>query len=159
MTRFRHAPWSTTAERDILIGTHSAYKRLSESLRPVRTIVLEHQTHALTVTDTIEGTGDHLVTIPLHLAPGVEVAASTPGRVELTAGGKTFVLLWSSEDAWTLEVAGGRVSPSYGVVRPCTRLLWRRSGSLPTSLTMSLGPSVVVRTIEHDQLAAVAASR
>jgi len=38
----------------------------------------------------------------------------------------------------------GRISPSYGVVVPAIKLLWRRSGPTPATLTMSVSPRPVV---------------
>ena len=105
--------------------------------------MLRHHEHALTIEDVIEGTGSHTVTIPLHLVPGVEARSVAPGVVVLAAAGKEFALHWSSASAWTLEIVAARVSPSYGVVVPATRLLWRYAGALPVSLTMSLAPRAV----------------
>ena len=135
--------WEPGIDADVLVGTHSGYDRLDTPVRPIRRLMLRHHEHALTIEDVIEGTGSHTVTIPLHLAPGVEARSVTPGVVVLAAAGKEFALHWSSASAWTLEIVAARVSPSYGVVVPATRLLWRYAGALPVSLTMSLAPRAV----------------
>ena len=130
--------WTTACDRDEFVGTHSGYERLKNPVRPVRTIVLEHATHSLRIEDVLEGAGDHLVTIPLHLSPGVEAVSDGAGRVVLRAGDRVFELLWSSPDEWSLEIGCGRVSPRYGVARSCVRLLWLRSGPVPATLSVRI---------------------
>jgi uncharacterized heparinase superfamily protein len=129
--------WESDSKRDIFIGAHSGYQRLAPSATPVRTIALDHERHTLRIDDVIEGTGEHTVTIPLHLAPGVQVEQRSERQLLLKAGGKTFLLEWSSEVAWKLEIGRGRVSPSYGVVEPSVRLLWKCVAHA-AALTMSL---------------------
>ncbi|MGH9197504.1 MAG: hypothetical protein ACRD1T_17400, partial [Acidimicrobiia bacterium] len=48
--------------------------------------------------------------------------------------------LWESPKDWDIEVAGGRVSPRYGVAVPIVRLMWSRTGTL-TELTMVCTPA------------------
>ena len=132
--------WEAGRERDMFVGTHTGYHRLPEPVRPVRTIVLDHILHTLLINDEVNGKGEHTVRVPLHLAPGVGVRRETPGRIVLSAGGKQFVLLWSSEDEWELDVGAARVSPSYGIIVPSASLAWRRVGQLPCLLRMSIGP-------------------
>src|SRR5439155_5848306 len=90
--------WATGVEQDVFVGTHSGYQRLSSRVSPTRTLTLDHVRHALVVRDVIDGTSDHTVTIPLHLAPGVEARIEGRGEVVLTSGDREFVLLWSSPD-------------------------------------------------------------
>ncbi len=92
----------------------------------MRTLVLNHEQHSLTITDHFTGAGVHIVTIPLHLAPGVEARERHAGELVLSCERtRNFSLLWSSSDEWELTIGQGRVSPSYGVVVPVVRLLWR----------------------------------
>jgi hypothetical protein len=107
---------------------------------PVRTIELDHQSHALAVRDEFEGAGQHRVEIPLHLAPGVEALVKGPGRVMLRAGRRAFQLEWEPVEAWALEIGPGRVSPSYGVAVPTVRLLFAREGEL-RPLGVRIAPS------------------
>jgi uncharacterized heparinase superfamily protein len=137
--------WEIGPERDVFVGTHTGYHRLPDPVSPVRTIMLDHVQHALLISDEIEGTGEHSVTIPLHLAAGVGARREAPGRIVLSAGGKEFVLLWSSADEWQLEVCAARISPSYGIVVPSLSLAWQRRGHLPCALTMSISPHEVER--------------
>ena len=128
-------------------GTHSGYLRLPSPVSPVRTLVLDHERHSLTITDYIAGAGVHIVTIPLHLAPGVEARSERNGELVLTADGKEFLLRWSPTQEWELTVGQGRVSPSYGVVVPVVRVLWRRGAPLPATLNISLWPREIQRSL------------
>jgi Heparinase II/III-like protein len=103
---------------------------------PVRTIELDRGHHRLVVLDEFEGEGEHLVEIPLQLAPDVTAAESGLGRLTLSHG---FRLTWATQADWTLEIGTGWVSPSYGVRVPATRLLWKRRGPL-RSLRVEIEP-------------------
>ena len=104
-----------------------------------RTFALDHAAHALTVTDDLEGNGKHAVEIPLHLAVGV-TAELAAGSAMLVAGGRRFELTWSSTHDWNVAIEDVRVSPTYGVVVPTKRLVWRRSGTL-VSLAVHVAPT------------------
>jgi hypothetical protein len=132
--------FETGTEADTFCGTHAGYRRLTEPVTPVRTIVLDHEQHRLVIRDAFEGNGRHRVTIPLHLAPGVAVRKEGQGRLLIEAGSQRFVLSWSPSAAWSLEVGEGRVSPSYGVALPVVRLSWSREGPLDQTLTVLMGP-------------------
>jgi uncharacterized heparinase superfamily protein len=132
--------FETGLDRDLFVGAHAGYRRLAEPVTPVRTIELDHRTHALRVDDAFEGRGRHRIDVPLHLAPGVTAEVLGPGKVALTAGDKRFRLDWSPADSWALELGKGRVSPSYGVALPCVRLAWRRDGDLEVGLSVRIAP-------------------
>lgn len=123
-------------EPDRFQGAHSGYRRLPHPVTPVRTIELDRVRHRLVVLDEFEGEGEHLIEIPLQLAPAVTAAESSPGRVTLSPG---FRLLWDRPSDWTLEIGTGWVSPGYGVRVEATRLVWRRRGPLRT-LRMEIEP-------------------
>jgi hypothetical protein len=127
---------------NVLRATHHGYERLAQPVTVERAFRLEPQLHALAVIDVLSGDGDHTVEIPLHLAPGVAVTDSQPGRCLVDADGASFVILWAAEDHWTLEVGAGWVSPSYGVKHEIARLAFRRSGPLRPL-------SVVIAPAEH----------
>jgi hypothetical protein len=114
-------------EPDRVQGAHSGYRRLPGAVTPVRTVELDRVRHRLVVLDEFEGEGDHLVEIPLQLAPQVTAEESRPGSVTLSGG---FRLSWIDPADWTLEIGTGWISPSYGVRVQATRLLWRRTGPL-----------------------------
>jgi len=128
------------AERGRLIGAHTGYRRLVPPVTPVRTIELDHASHSLLIHDSFEGSGSHRIEVPLHLASGVAASVRSAGVVELRAGGRCFKLEWEPSRAWALEIGTGRVSPSYGVVRPIVRLLFSREGPLEPPLSVRIAP-------------------
>jgi uncharacterized heparinase superfamily protein len=132
--------WQPGTAFDLFQGTHTGYRRLPKPVQPVRRIVLDHARHALFVEDIFEGGGEHHFEVPLHLAPLVQARIIEPGRVELCAGESTFTLGCASADAWSIDIEAARVSPSYGVVVPTQRLVWRRVGGCDIGLTVYLVP-------------------
>ena len=114
-------------------GAHTGYLRLADPVRPVRTIALEPERHALLVHDALEARAPHDVEIPFHLAPGLEVGDPTDGVVRV--GG--FTLRW--DGPWDCTVEPGWVSPSYGVREPAKKVVFRRHGPVEP-LTVVLAP-------------------
>jgi len=134
--------FETGSEEDRFCGAHSGYERLPAPVTPVRTIVLDHRRHALTITDAFEGAGRHRIEIPLHLAPGVTASEESASRLVLRAGGRAFWLDWEPAGSWSLTIGEGRVSPSYGILRRCVRLLWTREGGPAPALAVRLAPAL-----------------
>lgn len=132
--------WRPGTEFDLLQGGHTGYQRLTSPVTPVRTLMLDHHLHALLVRDEFEGGGRHAVVVPLHLSPSVTATVVEEGRLRLVSREKSFLLLWSDPLLWTLSIDSGRVSPSYGVVQPVTRLYWERTGTLENALTVCILP-------------------
>jgi hypothetical protein len=132
--------WSTSEESDRFEGAHTGYLRLAEPVTPVRTIELDRTAHSLVVLDDFEGTGEHLIEIPIQLAPNVTANESATGLLTLSAGQSRFRLTWAEPGDWTLVVGSGWVSPSYGVKVAATRLEWSRHGPL-RSLRVEIEPA------------------
>jgi hypothetical protein len=133
--------WSTDARRDTWSGRHQGFRKLADPVDVERRIVLEHDTHALSITDTVRGAGRHSVVIPLQLAPGVEYRAASAAGGVLAAAGRRFRLEWSSDVPWSFAPGRSEISPSYGVAIAVNRLEWRRDGELPCSLTVRIEPA------------------
>lgn len=111
-------------------GSHTGFTRLDPPVKPVRTVTLDPMSHRLSIEDRFEGTGEHRVSIPLQLAPGITVRVEANGAIALRSGEKTFVVEWRAPDSWSLEIQEGWVSPSYGIKVAAPRLVWNRSGPL-----------------------------
>lgn len=133
--------WRTGTSVDVFVGSHTGYHRFDRPVTPLRTILLDHAQHALVVEDAFEGIGNHTLEIPLHLAEGVAVQSVVSGEVRLSSPNRQFLLAWGDAGAWQLSIEPGRVSPSYGVVVPITRLFWRREGDLAAPLVLCLIPA------------------
>lgn len=136
--------WETGGVRDVFQGSHGGYRRLPKPIIPERTVILEHQTHTLTIQDRFTGEGGHRVEIPLHLAPGVAVETLSPDSFQLTREQRLFILQWNHPDDWDVSIEPARVSNRYGTVAPALRILWRRTGFLNKPLTVSLRPADIL---------------
>ena len=134
--------WECGPERDMFEGGHTGYRRLPGSFRPVRIIALDHQRHALVVSDRFQsmGSGSVKLEVPLHLAEGVNVEQGMPGEILLSSGSHFFRLAWFGDGNWHFTFATARISPSYGVLRATWRLSWEYEGMPETSLLVCLGP-------------------
>jgi uncharacterized heparinase superfamily protein len=116
-------------ERDVVRMHHTGYRRLPSPVTVRRVIALDHAQHALTISDALIGEGSHAVEIPLHLAPGVRVVTGgSAGNAMLVVGARRFELTWSPAADWNMTVEATRVSPTYGVTVPSSRIVWRRHG-------------------------------
>lgn len=132
--------WAPGSECAIFVGAHAGYKRLDAPVTPVRTVVLDRARSQLLVSDAFEGEGAHEISVPLHLAPGVLASDAGEGVQHLSAGNREFELHWWGE-GFKLSHEEGRVSPSYGRVMSCVRLVWRRAGSVNGRLTILFRPA------------------
>lgn len=132
--------WSPGKAISRIVMSHSGYDRLSPPARPVRTVSLDHATHALTIEDVIQA-GGHAVSIPLHLAPEVTVEAQDESSLTLRSGTQAFMLRWMGE-GWRLEVLPARVAPSYGRVTRSHKLVWAHDGGAQdVALTVMVAPN------------------
>jgi hypothetical protein len=132
--------WAGGDGIDTFVGSHQGYLRLANPLRPIRSFVLDHTSHALTVIDRFVGRGEHTLGIPLHLVPGASVREREAGVLEIENNGRRFLCVWSSPEDWVLSLAPARVSPSYGRVIPCTCVVWTRTLGPLASLRITLMP-------------------
>ena len=128
--------WHSDPDADLFAGLHHGYQRLGVSVQ--RQIRLEKQSNVLEIIDTIDGQGHHELTVPLHLAPGVSVQ-QCGSVVTLNSAGRAFGVAGQGE-GWTIAIEPCTISPSYGVVQPSHRLVWRRSGVLPAGLAVTIRP-------------------
>ncbi len=126
--------WQSDDVQDVFSGKHHGYRRFGVDV--ARKMTLDKHAGRLEIVDTIDGQGEHEVVIPLHLAPGVS-AERSPGEIRLRSAGRAFSLTAAGE-GWELEFEPTTISPSYGVLEPSYRLLWKRRGSLPARLTMTI---------------------
>lgn len=116
--------WETSPFRSVIEMTHSGYERLHPPIFLRREIALDHVRHALVVSDEIRCSAGCQVTIPFHFSPGVEITIHRDGCALKHPNG-LFLMNWTGSDVWVAEKVGCRVSPSYGVVVPATKLVFR----------------------------------
>ena len=113
-----------------LVAAHFGYARLAEPVTTVRAVELDPRSHRLLVEDRFEGTGEHIVSVPYHVAPGIEPRPDSAGRLRLVSPRRTFVLTYADPAEWRLAVGESWTSPSYGVKLPRSVILFHRHGSL-----------------------------
>jgi hypothetical protein len=63
-----------------------------------------------------------------------------PSSLRLGVGDDAFLLSWAPAESWSVEVQEGWVSPSYGVKRSASRVVFYRDGAL-TDLSFALAPA------------------
>jgi hypothetical protein len=132
--------WRSDPDEDLFVGMHHGYERIGVGVE--RCIRLDKKSHSLEIVDLLTGSGHHEVTVPFYLSPDVSVQ-QTGMEVRLRSEGVVFNVIGPGDD-WTLAIEPCTMSPSYGVAVPSHRMVWRRTGVLPTSL------KVIVARVEGD---------
>ena len=120
-------------------GAHSGYRRLPDPLVPTRRISLRRDGTGLSITDSFEGNGRHVIRIPLQLARGwtVQELLQT-SAVFKHVSGCSLSIGWDETPAWAVVLRHGRVAPSYGVVIPVPRLEWSTTTDAPKSVSLNV---------------------
>jgi hypothetical protein len=132
--------WRGDADADWFVGAHAGYRRLPQPVTPVRAVTLDKKHHRLAVIDRFEGTGEHVIRVPYHLAPGIAAAEEAPGRWRLRTEAGEFLLVFLDPGQWTAALGDGWVSPRYGVKQQAGVLNFIRDGALAT-LAVGLLPA------------------
>jgi Heparinase II/III-like protein/Heparinase II/III N-terminus len=116
---------------DAFSGGHSGYMRLSPSVMHIRAFFVDRERPRVLVRDRVSGSGSHALVWRFHLDPAV--TAEVKGTdVSLSGNGGTVWLLPDETAAtFSLSLAPGWVSPSYGVKLPTTVLIWSATVSVP----------------------------
>ena len=126
--------WGVSDTADWFVGAHTGYHRLPNPVTPVRAIMLDKTSHRIAVIDSFEGSGEHGIRVPFHLAIGVDPFEEGPGQWRLKAGGREFLAVADlgadDGDDWAPSLGDGWVSPSYGIKHPAKVLNFIRRGPL-----------------------------
>ncbi|MDC1311132.1 heparinase II/III family protein [Burkholderiales bacterium] len=132
--------WQVKKDYVLFVGEHRGYCRLTSPVIPRRSILLDCETHALHIKDEFLGEGMHDVTIPMHLAPGVEVSELKDCELLLSACDKHFRVWWLPVSGYSVSVDEARVSSSYGVVHLSKKLVWSRASSPLVTFNLFIAP-------------------
>jgi uncharacterized heparinase superfamily protein len=127
------------SSEDRLQMKHTGYHRLSDPVTVFRTLTLNHDRHSLAIEDAFEARESHSVSIPYHLAPGVQAEIVEHHQIHLIAGDSRFVLRWESRHEWATAITDSEYSPSYGVVLATQQVVFSREG-VPASLAVEIEP-------------------
>ena len=127
----------TSKKFDTVTVSHTGYKRLNPSIIIKRKFILNHKSHSFSFEDTFNGKGLYLIETPLHLDSDVNILDYDKSSILISKNSKKFIITWKNQSAWNLEVTTSRVSPTYGITYPNSRLIWSRNGTLmPLKITI-----------------------
>jgi hypothetical protein len=117
---------------------HRGYDRLG--IEVTRSIRLDKRTSLLEIIDELRGEGQHRIMIPFHVAPQVTIEQSG-GRLLLHSAGRPFSISTKLAEGWKLDIEPCFISPSYGVLVPSQRIVWRKYARLPARLDVIIRPA------------------
>jgi Heparinase II/III-like protein/Heparinase II/III N-terminus len=152
--RIRH--WEDGPSAASLVAEHDGFCRLHGGPVHRRRLELDKASGRLEVVDELLGRGSHLVESFVHLAPGVDVTPSGPGRFELAgAGGEARIELWGR--GLDVEVTEGWVSDGYGRRERAPVFVARSRIELPARLGYRFVPGRGGRSADGTAVAEVRA--
>lgn len=132
--------WRNDSEWTLFQGGHTGYQRLSPPVKVIRTLVLNKTMHAIGWEDVLMPSARHPMRVPIQLAPGVRLDQEGENWIRLVAGGEHFVIEWSPEEKWKVDIEEGMVAPSYGILYAGMRLAWVRTPGSNSTLRICLYP-------------------
>ena len=127
-------------------ATHTGYSRLPDPVTLTRRVALSDS--GVTVTDLVEGRGDHDIEVRFHLGPGRAVLAERSVRLVDEEGTPVASLRPASTADLAVELAEGWVAPGYGLRRSAPVVRIRVCGRLPVRLHTVIEPASRSRTPE-----------
>lgn len=123
--------FSSGSRVDRFSGAHRGYERLPDPVTVGRELQLDRQRPVVAVRDTLTGRGVHDLVWRFHLDPAV-TARLDGGDMQLTSGRhEVWLLPDRTAAAFSAALEEGWVSPSYGVKRPTTVVVWRVKAAVP----------------------------
>jgi uncharacterized heparinase superfamily protein len=111
-TRPRVVRWVAENNRCILEAEHSAYLGMPSRIVHRRQFELIHSPLSLIITDTLKGTGSHLIESFLHFAPRVTVQIASPQKAIARNENGRYII---SVSAGEISLHDTSYSSSYGV--------------------------------------------
>lgn len=132
--------WEDDSEWTLFQGGHTGYQRLNPPVEVVRTLVLNKTMHAIGWEDVLMPSALHSMRVPLQLALCVRLDQRGGNWMRLVVDEEPFVMEWSPEENWKVDIEEGAVAPSYGILRPSVRLVWVRVHGSSSSLRICLYP-------------------
>ena len=130
--------WRTDLREDVFVGMHRGYARLG--IEVTRGIRLDKCKSLLEIIDEFRGEGQHRIMIPFHLAPQVRIEKCASGLL-LHSAGCSFSISAELSEGWKLDIEPCFISPSYGVLVPSQRIVWRKYALLPARLDVIIRPA------------------
>jgi hypothetical protein len=141
--------WSSSDDRDVFVGSHDGYRRLSQPVTHTRNIFFDKRRLTWRIDDTLTGIGQHLVEVFFH--PGV------PFDIEANAvclhAPRGDIWLWGPADL-SLRQEPGWISDGYGLRRPAPVLVYETRTPVPLYLRTDLAllPAGTSRSVARCQV-------
>jgi uncharacterized heparinase superfamily protein len=136
---FTAVSFQDDVSRATFVGEHTGFSRLQPGIVVRRSIVLEHTCHSLNVSDIFTGAAPvQGIQVPFHLSNTVS-AHQEGDCILLKATTRSFTVHWNQ--GWKAEVLRSEVSPTYGVSRQSSKLLFTRIATRETELSISISPA------------------
>ena len=134
-TQPRIARWLAENDRSILEAEHSAYRALPSHISHRRQFELVESPFALIITDSLKGTGLHLIESFLHFAPGVTIQLAGPQKAIARNENGRYILSVSAGEFSTHNTSYSR---SYGIRERNSSLKVTWNSMIPTTLQLTL---------------------
>ena len=132
--------WSDYNDYCIFKGTHTGYTRLKNSVKPVRTILLDKNNSGLVIHDEFSSNANYSVDIPLHFNIDINIKPLNKNSILLEHKSKHFVLEWEKNENWYLTESVYNLAESYGVSHESSRLCWHSKMGCREPLTIYIYP-------------------
>jgi len=132
--------WSDADTFGLFCGEHDGYSRLPAPVVHRRWVVGLDDGVWL-VRDQALGTGTHDLVLSWHLAPFLDVRATSRSITRLEDDGEVLLLITPEQDGWVRTLTEGEWSPAYGVVEPAPLLRFSSRSALPTETALLLLPA------------------
>jgi uncharacterized heparinase superfamily protein len=131
----RARPFDVQVETDRrrVSAAHDGYIRLPG--RPVHCRVWSLQKDALTITDRINGTGDHRIEVCFHMHPEVQAIWQAESSFLLTDRSQRVLATVTLSGMQEYSVEPTTHHPYFGVSLPCQKIVGRYQGGIPVELS------------------------
>jgi hypothetical protein len=123
--------WTPSADEDVFEGWHDGYLGLADPVTHRRRMVLDKRARRLTIEDTLEMEGSHLVELFFHCHEGCVARASRDG-FEITRGDRTLRLRLPAHPSGEIRLLeastdpiGGWISRRFDRKERAPTLVWR----------------------------------
>lgn len=120
--------WESNDRRDVLEAEHTGYTRLRSPVAHRRRFELNKEKHQIDITDTIHGTGEHLIEWYLHLDAGL--SCETGGANALVHYDAQRLVAIEARDGRTPEVRSGWISRAYNRREEAKYVCMRAQGAV-----------------------------
>jgi hypothetical protein len=142
--RPRILKWQSTKGLDIVTGEHRGYGRLPEPVIHQRRVQFDKRRRCWSVSDQLEGHGEHELVFRFHLAPGLDVRVRPNGSIDAydKMSGSRLIIEASQdhEPRAQPELEPQFSSGDYGAKAPSVSARWGLRTKLPFSMNFILIP-------------------